>query len=100
MFLKRIFTPLFGLALLCVGQAQAGQVGGQINVSLTIVKSCQVAGESSSGTYLVSRHGCESADFQLRNERDKQLASSVAANDAITRVDAGDAAGQRVVVYW
>lgn len=100
MFIKRFLAPLLGLTLLCTGHAFAGQVGGQINVSLTIVKSCQVAGESSSGSYLVSRRGCESADFQLRNEHGQQLASPAVASEAITRVDAGDAAGQRVVVYW
>lgn len=103
MYYKRILAPLAALSALllaCAPLAHAGQVGGQLNVSLTIVKSCEVAGESTSGSYRVSSRGCEAAAYRLQDESGKPLAAQPAERDAVTRLDSSDSASPRVVVYW
>lgn len=103
MFLKRILVTLAACSasiFLYAPLAQAGQVGGQIGISLTIVKSCQVASESSANAYVVSSQGCDSSAFQLQNEQGKQLATQSLSQDAVTRIDNNDASSPRVVVYW
>lgn len=102
MYLQRILLPIVAFAVLIAPavQAQAGQVGGQIGISLTIVKSCQVASETSLDTYRVSSQGCEASAFQLQDERGRPMAAQPSGQDAVTRVESADGAGSRVVVYW
>lgn len=78
----------------------AGQVNGQLGVSITIAKHCEVSGERDGRGLNMGWSGCKDAAFQLHDEQGRQLPALRNEQTASIRVEPAELSAERVVVYW
>lgn len=96
----RYFALFATLAVFISPSLFAGQATGQLPISMTIAKHCEVVGERQGDALSFAGRGCEADSFQLRDEQDRLLPAQLGATAASLQIKRDEVDGSRVVVYW
>ncbi|MGG2398013.1 hypothetical protein ACJRW5_13850 [Pseudomonas sp. SH1-B] len=90
------FLSAVGLCL-SANHSLAEQISGQLQISLTILKTCEVLTQRTEAVVQVDGRGCGDAPYQLQDERGQPL--PLTSGTAASR-QSFENAGSTLVVYW
>ncbi|WP_457977244.1 hypothetical protein L0Y47_13755 [Ectopseudomonas composti] len=79
--------------------SSAEQISGQLQISLTILKRCEVAARSDAAGVYLSAHGCEHAAYRLQDVNGRALPLAFAGTTSVT-VQSVEDVGSTLVIYW
>lgn len=96
------FLALFVATALCAtaNLSLAEQISGQLQISLTILKRCEVAVRGDVAAAHLSARDCEHAVYQVQDAHGRALTSSLNAEATSMVLPAGGDAGSTLVIYW
>lgn len=98
---RRLVASLLAVALcLVANQSLAEQISGQLHISLTILKRCEVSAERDQQAVRVLGNGCEQAAYQLQDGHGRALPLKPDAGAASVSTQSVADAGSTLVVYW
>jgi len=95
------FLALFVATALCAtaNLSLAEQISGQLQISLTILKRCEVAVRGDAVAVHLSARECEHAAYQVQDAHGRIVSSSLNA-EATSVLPVGGDAGSTLVIYW
>lgn len=101
MSLHRLLA-LFVASALCAtaNLSFAEQVSGQLQISLTILKRCEVAARSDAAGVHLSARDCEHAAYRLQDTNGRALPWALNAEATSVTVQSVEDAGSTLVIYW
>jgi len=93
---------LFVAAMLCATANLSGAepISGQLQISLTLFKRCEVSARSDDVTVQLTGHGCEHAAYQVRDGNERILPVVREAEAGSIPLHALENAGSTLVIYW
>ena len=96
------FLALFVASALCAtaNLSLAEQISGQLQISLTILKRCEVAARGDAAAVHLSARDCEHAAYQVQDAHGRALSSSLSAEATSVVLPAGGDAGSTLVINW
>ncbi|MFN9527699.1 MAG: hypothetical protein ACK561_17535 [Pseudomonadaceae bacterium] len=96
------FLALFVASALCAtaNLSLAEQISGQLQISLTILKRCEVSARSDDVAVQLTGHGCEHAAYQVRDGNERILPVVREAEAGTIPLHALENAGSTLVIYW
>lgn len=83
-----------------VNLSLAEQVSGQLQISLTILKRCEVAARSDAVGVHLSAHDCEHAAYRLQDPNGRALPLASNAEATSLTAQSVEDAGSTLVIYW
>jgi len=98
---QRLLT-LFVASALCAtaNLSFAEQISGQLQISLTILKRCEVAARSDAAGVHLSAHDCEYAAYRLQDSNGRALPLASNAEATSLTAQSVEDAGSTLVIYW
>ena len=78
----------------------AEQISGQLQISLTILKRCEVAARSDAAGVHLFAHDCEHAAYRLQDANGRALPLALSAGTTSVTVQSVEDAGSTLVIYW
>lgn len=78
----------------------AEQISGQLQISLTILKRCEIAARSDAAGVYLSAHDCEHAAYRLQDPNGRTLPLAPNAEATSLTVQSVEGAGSTLVIYW
>ncbi|PKM32341.1 MAG: hypothetical protein CVV08_12995 [Gammaproteobacteria bacterium HGW-Gammaproteobacteria-12] len=96
------FLALFVATALCAtaNLSVAEQISGQLQISLTILKRCEVAVRDDAAAVHLSARDCEHAAYQVQDAHGRALPSTLNAQATSLALPASGDAGSTLVIYW
>lgn len=96
------FLALCAASVLCAAanSTLAEQVSGQLQISLTILKRCELATRSDAAAVHLSERGCEHAAYQVRDTDGHTVPLTHTAETSSVAVQSVEDAGSTLVIYW
>lgn len=99
MQLKRPFALCLAVALYVVSAlCHAEQITGQLHISLTILKRCELSTEESQAGVRLST--CQYADYLVRDARGQARAASFGTREVALAKRPGDTGDSVLEIYW
>ncbi|MDN5515861.1 MAG: hypothetical protein L0G82_11550 [Pseudomonas sp.] len=80
--------------------SSAEQISGQLQISLTILKRCEVAARSDAAGVYLSAHDCEHAVYRLQDVNGRAVPLALNAEATSVTVQSVEGAGSTLVIYW
>lgn len=96
------FLALFVATVLCAtaNLSFAEQVSGQLQISLTILKRCEIAARGDAAAVHVSARDCGHAAYQVQDAHGRALSASLDTEATSVVLPAGGDDDSTLVIYW
>ncbi|HBZ95173.1 MULTISPECIES: hypothetical protein [unclassified Pseudomonas] len=99
-FTRILAYCLAGVLCAAANPSLAEQISGQLHISLTILKRCEIVARSDAASVYLSGHSCEHSAYQVRDDQGRALALSQDGQTASLPVKSIEKDGSTLVVYW
>ena len=97
----RFFALFVAIALCATANSSfAEQISGQLQISLTILKRCEVSARGDAIAAHVSARHCEHATYQVHDAHGRVLSANLNAETTAVVQSAGADLGSTLVIYW
>lgn len=91
---------LAGVLCAAANSSLAEQISGQLQISLTILKRCEVVARSDEAGVHLNGRSCEHSVYQVRDTEGRVLSLSRGAQTASVPMRSIENGGSRLVIYW
>lgn len=96
---QRLFASLVATLLCATAKpVVAEQISGQLQISLTLLKRCEVVTRSDDAVVHLTGHGCEHAAYQVQDASGRAVAANAEAASLV--LPSAEADGATLVIYW